>query len=96
MSYAQMSRIVTFFSSLSHLMAFHSRVSRAVQTKEGAPTCVRTKFGNISAVAALLWDSKPSAGELSSRSSPLAALQLAAACSAVGTSLEHGYFFYVL
>ena len=52
-----------------------------MQTKEGASTCVRAKFGNISAVAALLWDPKPSAGELSTRSPPSAALQqLAAAC----------------
>ena len=51
------------------------RVSRAVQTKEGASTCVRAKFGSISAVAALLWDPKPSAGELSTRSPPSAALQ---------------------
>ena len=52
-----------------------------MQTKEGASTCVRAKFGNISAVAALLWDPKPSADELSTRSPPSAALQqLAAAC----------------
>ena len=52
-----------------------------MQRKEGASTCARAKFGNISAVAALLWDPKPSAGELSTRSPPSAALQqLAAAC----------------
>ena len=52
-----------------------------MQTKEGASTCARAKFGDISAVAALLWDPKPSAGELSTRSPPSAALQqLAAAC----------------
>ena len=51
-----------------------------MQTKEGASTCARAKFGDISAVA-LLWDPKPSAGELSTRSPPSAALQqLAAAC----------------
>ena len=52
-----------------------------MQTKEGASTCVCVKFGNISAVAALLWDPKPSAGDLSTRSPPSTALQqLAATC----------------
>ena len=72
------------------------RVSRAVQTKEGASTCVRAKFGNISAVAALLWDPKPSAGELSTRSPPSAALQqLAAACLCCCGDVPRALFFFL-
>ena len=71
-------------------------VSRAVQTKEGASTCARAKFGDISAVA-LFWDPKPSAGELSTRSPPSAALkQLAAACLCCYGDVPRALvFFYV-
>ena len=51
-----------------------------MQTKEGASTCVRAKFGEISAVAALLWDHKPSAGGLSTLSPPSAALAACLCC----------------
>ena len=51
-----------------------------MQTKEGASTSVRAKFGEISAVAALLWDHKPSAGGLSTLSPPSAALAACLCC----------------
>ena len=62
------------------MIAFHSG-SQPRCADVGASTCVCVKCGNISAVAALLWDPKPSAGDLSTRSPPSAALQqLAATC----------------
>ena len=67
-----------------------------MQTKERESTCVRAKFGNISIVAALLWDPKPSAGELSTRSAPSAALQqLAAACLCYSGDVPRALVFFM-